>query len=460
MTDAASVMGEVMNEFQGGAGGDASSPSPAPTPEAPVAPLAQPTAGELAGGDASAPAAGSQPADDPNWYEKLLAEQSADPLAGLLLPEEQWGQMQTAPEQLMQWATNARQYLTQVAEQEKAWKEQEPDVEWFGGRQNIGLAARIAGDLFRGGERLAPEEAREFGEEGLTYVERGLERIRQTHEGTAWQIAAGVLNRMPEIIDYNRDFVLRRIGLDPELIDSYHAVTMAGGYTLPEDTEAESQFLAQMPAHLHGVYRKLPPEVRKDLQQRNPGVAQFDLQQYAKTQEFEERQAQQQQQQLRIRAQQIEEQATSGLANATREVFQEYMARGEALGLNKLEAAGVAALAYSEMEAAYWQANSEQRRVMDDWYNRFKGGNDLQIKATASAYKKLFEQAYRKALSQYAPKRPTAAASAVSTPVSAAAKAAPVNGRQPQFSPQAPPGSSSTNPVDVMNDIMKQFGAI
>lgn len=451
MADAVTVMGEVMGEFSGG-GGDVPV-SPAPTPEAPAAPLAQPTAGESPGENPSS--VDSQPDLDANWYEQLLQQQEpADPLANLALDDARWQQIAQDPNQFGTWAQQARQYFATLAEERKAEAELEPDFEWVGGKKNASVAARVFGDLLRGDYPLTPEEARES--TAPTYVERGLERIRQMDEPTAWRIAAGVLNQMPEIIDHNRDYVLERLGLDPRLADAYRQVTLAGGYTMPEDAETESAFLAQVPANLHDAFKKLPPAVKKDLQQRDIGVAKFDLEQYARNQQWEAEQAKQAEARAAQQAAQVEEKASLGLAEATRGVFQEYIERGKSLGLDPLQAAGAAALAYSELEQSYWQANSEYRRTMDDWYNRLKGGNELQVRQTQSAYKKLFEQAYRKALQSNAPKRPTAAPLPGPRPIAPAAQQQPA-----QFVAPVPPnGSGTSDPVDLMNEILRQHGAI
>lgn len=452
MADAASVMGEVMTEFSGG-GGDVPV-SPAPTPEAPAAPLAQPTAGESSGENPSS--VGSQPDLDTNWYEQLLQqEQTPDPLTGLVLDDAGWQQIAQDPAQFGTWAQNARQQLAAIAEQRKAEAELEPDFEWVGGKKNAGVAARVFGDLLRGDYPLTPEEARESS--APTYVERGLEQIRRMDEPTAWRIAAGVLNQMPEIIDHNRDYVLERLGLDPNLVDAYKQVTLAGGYQMPEDTEAESAFLAQVPASLHDAFKKLPPAVKKDLQQRDIGVAKFDLEQYARNQQWEAEQAKQAEMRAQQQAAQVEEKAQVSLADSTRQVFQEYIDRGKSLGLDPLQAAGAAALAYADLEQSYWQANSEYRRTMDDWYGRLKSGNELQIQQTRSAYKKMFEQAYRKALQANAPKRPTGV-----PPMSGPRPIAPAPQQQPaQFvAPLPPNGGGATDPVDLMNEILRQHGAI
>ena len=152
----------------------------------------------------------------------------------------------------------------------------------------------------------------------------------------------------------------------------------------------------------------------------------------------------------------VEEKAQVSLADSTRQVFQEYIDRGKSLGLDPLQAAGAAALAYADLENSYWQADSEYRRTMDDWYGRLKSGNELQIQQTRSAYKKMFETAYRKALQANAPKRPTGTPMPGPRPVATAPQS-----QGAQFVAPAPPnGGGPSDPVDVMNDILRQYGAV
>src|SRR5262249_55551961 len=131
-----------------------------------------------------------------------------------------------------------------------------------------------------------------------------------------------------------------------------------------------------------------------------------------------------------------------------RKVFDEYVAKGKALGLNELEATGLAAIAYAEIEGGYWDENSESRKIIDRWHGHIKSGNNLKKESGRNGYRKAFEQAYRKAAGKHSQKRPglpTIAPNQTQKRVNG-----PTNGNnQPQFTPATPPGE----------DLNQLFGA-
>jgi hypothetical protein len=96
-------------------------------------------------------------------------------------------------------------------------------------------------------------------------------------------------------------------------------------------------------------------------------------------------------------AQRVDHESTRTIASETRALYNEFVEMGSRLGLSPLEARGLAATAYEEFEAQYWDDKSEWRKTHDDWYNRIKGGNELHAGDGRKAFQKAFEAAYRRA---------------------------------------------------------------
>jgi len=102
----------------------------------------------------------------------------------------------------------------------------------------------------------------------------------------------------------------------------------------------------------------------------------------------------------------VEYEASASVAAEQMQVFDEFVAKGEALGLNKLEAAGLAALAYKEFEAQYWKGDGESRKTLDDWHGRVKSGNKLHAADGRAAYVKAFDAAFKKVAESHKNHRP------------------------------------------------------
>jgi len=88
--------------------------------------------------------------------------------------------------------------------------------------------------------------------------------------------------------------------------------------------------------------------------------------------------------------------AASYLAGEQISVFDEYTQKGKELGLNELEAAGLAAIAHREIEIGYWR-DSGWRKILDGWIQRIKTGNKLAASDGRRVYIKAFDAAYQRA---------------------------------------------------------------
>ena len=448
--DAATVMAETISQFQGGSG-DTGAPSSLPQDanDAPNAGYSSEYSGQPPAGDVPAGAAGET---DVNWYEQLL-NPPADDLAQLV-DDQAFAALQQNPQALLEWATRAHGQLQGFAQSRQEEQQFEEDYQWFGGRENSGLAARLAGDLFRGGIELSDEERAEY--PGATnYAERFVGRVLQQHPDSAVALGVAVLNSMPELLKANSSYLLRQVGLDPKYLEDYRRVAVAGGYQIPQDVQGEVDWLKQIKPELHETFRRLPADVRADMIKRGAGVAEFELGVYSRDFARDDRERQMETQQRQQELQRIEMESTKTLATETRRIFDEYVERGKSLGLNPLEAAGVAALAYAEIESSYWQGGGDINGVLDGWLDRIKTGNKLQIDGGRSAYKKAFETAYRKALGSHAPRRPNTAQPPAPNGQRQPLPVPPA-GQQQQPQPPAPP--VYTRPEDTMNEILRQYG--
>jgi hypothetical protein len=453
MPDAAEVMAETINEFN--------TPGAESAPPAPETPPANFADDQTPAGDVQPDAA---PADDgANWYESLLAEQDNDPLRALALDDQAWTGLSGDPQRLAEYAANARSYIQQQAAQREQLDAQASDIDHLG-RDKVGYASRVIGDLLRGDEPISEEEALRWGQNGpRNHAELALFRLAQNQDNPRAidELGTAVLSLMPGLLRQNEDYLLQVLGYDPKFKGDFKNVAAAGGYNpTPQQEEINTWFQTnQIPAEFAATFARLPLQKQLDMLEGNVEAAKFDLQQYHEYYAAKDQQAQQAQQAEQQRAFQVEQQATRSLADATRAIFNEYVEKGKALGLNPLEAAGAAAMAYAEIEQGYWDERSDQRRLMDGWYEKHKGGNKFQIEQGANAYKKAFEQAYRKALSQYQPKRPAPPLNNGQRPATP-----PANGQRPpqqQFQPAQPTGDTSAlNGADLMNEIMRQYGAI
>jgi len=446
---APTAIGDIISEFS----------QPAGTVPATAAPDAQPdlSFGQPAATpeESGAPTETETLADD--WWEKLLAEQdAADPYAALL-SDDAFASALADPGKSQEYWQQVHDALKTTVGQAQTLQQIEQAIEYAGGRGNLPGVTQLAGDLLRG---ALPIEDEENVPPGATYLGRFLDGVRRV-EGTIYDdLIVAILNdpNADGQIQYNRDYLLHRLGLDPRHYDAYQTVAKMGGYTPPVDATAEQEWLQQnIPAELHDTYRRLSPAKREDMRLAPLEVVVEDLRDkqfiFDSQQQAETARAQSEQQ----RAAETEWKATRQLGDYQMSVFQEYQQKGEGLGLSPLEAAGIAALAYIDLQNAFWDEKSEARKVTDALYHRFKDGNPLQINGGQGQYKKLFDAAWRRAAAATPPRRkPTApppppqnGASGPKVP------AAPPPARQPQFPPGQPP---SERVATTINDIMREFG--
>jgi hypothetical protein len=438
---AATSMADIITEFNSPA--PASAPAPEPVPE----PVAAVTPDQPAGSDQQAEPTEPQISD---WYQQFIATQDDDPFAQFM-DDSAFESIRSNPAELADYATRGREFIKSAADRVKAADQYLEQAEYFNGVENTPFALSLAGDLFRGDLELEEADG-----SARTHVERFLNSVKERHTDTYYDLGVAILNNAPELLDQNTPFLLRRLGLNPEMIDDYKAVTQAGGFQPPEDQAAEMQWVKEnLTPEMQSVYKRLTSDQKADLQKRTPAVRQNDLQIYKSY--FDRAESEEREKAESQRAQEFESQnyAMQTMAESTRGVFDEYVQKGIAAGLNPLEAAGAAAMAYRHLEETYWDAKSDSRKAQDAYFKHIKSRNELQMAAGKRGYQKLFEGQWRKALSSYSPKKSTAA-----PPPNPAGPRPPVppparNG-DPQFAPTTPEGAPA--PPKRILDIMREFG--
>jgi len=430
--DAASVMEQTISDFHQSGGGGEPSPATAPEPQPPA------TAGE---GQAPLPAASTDdqaPAEpEPNWYKALLAQDQDQPdeLAALL-NEEAFNGLSGNAEELSAWSKKAFDHLRRLNEVAERERTLGAAIERVGGWGDAPKALDIYGDLFRGDIELSQEDRADF-PEAQTYAERALHRMMRHDKNAAYSLGAAVLNHMPELLQdqHNAAYIMRTLGLDPRYAEDYRRVAESGGLQpMANQQEVVEWFKSSgIPLDQLGTFNRLPLELQQDMLAGGLGAAKFHLQEYHDR--FTERDQRARAEETR-RSQEyahLEYESTKTLGAEQRKVFDEYVTKGKALGLNDLEAAGLAAMAYAEIEGGYWDESSESRKVVDRWHGYIKTGNNLQKESGRSGYRKAFEAAYRKAAGQYkSPRAGVPPAPAPRQPV------APNSNNQPQFTPATP----------------------
>lgn len=451
MPDAASVMTQTISEFQaGGANGSPeSSPVPPATQDAPPqdpAQPAEPTNDQQAEGQTQ------------NWYEQLLAQdgQQTDELAALLNQEAFDGLAQN-PDQLSDWAKRAFGHLQKYSEGAERERNLAGGFEYIGGQDNAQQAFDLFGDIYRG--NIALDEPDGNFPDARNYAERGIMRILQNDPDTAYALGTAVLNLAPELLTANRDYLLHVLGYDPKYADDYKRVAESGGYNPSvDDTAIQEWFRAgNVPIDQVATLRRLPSKVQNDILNGDIEAGKFHLEQYHEQFNAKDRAEQARQQRVTQETDRVNFEATKTLGSEQRKVFDEYVEKGKALGLDPLQAAGAAALAYAEIESGYWKDGSNARRVVDTWHTNIKNGNKLQIDSGRSGYRKEFELAFRNALSQFKPNRPGVPANA---PNQQRANPAPTSGNgQPQITT---PTNNNVQPYrsseDDMYEVMSKFG--
>jgi hypothetical protein len=436
---AATSMSDIISEF--------SAPS---TPEPVASPVSAEAPAATAQSSAEQPAEPSTP-EISEWYQQFIATQEEDPFAGFL-DDSAFETLRANPAELADYATRGRELIKNSADRVKTAEQLREQAEWFGGLDNAPFALSLAGDLFRGGLEL---EDTESDGSARTHVERFLNNVKEKHAETYYDLGVAILNNAPDLLDANTPFFLKRLGLNPELIDDYKAVTQAGGFQPPEDQAAEMEWVkTNLAPEFQPTYNRLTAAQKKDIRSRTADVAQLDLAIYKDHFDRKDAENRQSTEQRHRETQQIETRAMQTMAESTRGVFDEYVQKGVAAGLNPLEAAGAAALAYKHLEETYWDEKSESRKAQDAYFKHIKGGNDLQIQAGKRGYQKLFEAQWRKALSSYSPaKKPTAPPPA---PTKGRPGSAPNAPGEPQFEATLPNGLPSP-PKDILS-IMREHG--
>jgi hypothetical protein len=469
--DAASLMGQIIDS-QGSGGGEPSPapvPAPAPAPQPPAA-----TAEPPAPADPNQPPADEQPAESvANWYEALLAQDQDQPdELATLLNEETFNGLSGNAEGLAAWSKKAFDHLRRLNEVAEREKTLGGSIERVGGWEDAPRALEIYGDLFRGDIELTEEDRADF-PEAQTHAERALFRMMQHDKQAAYSLGAAVLNHMPELLTQewtdengvkhsNVGYILRTLGYDPKYANDYRRVAESGGLQpMANQQEVVDWFKESgIPLDQLSTFNRLPIDLQKDMLAGSLGAAKFHLQEYHDRFTERDQRARAEEAHRHQESVRLEYESAKTLGAEQRKVFDEYVQKGKALGLNDLEAAGLAAMAYAEIEGGYWDENSEPRKVVDRWHGYIKSGNRLQKESGRAGYRKAFEQAYRKAAGQY--KSPRPGVPPAPTQPQPRPTGATNGNNQPQFTPPTPPVDdlNKLSGAELMDAILRRQGAI
>ena len=101
---------------------------------------------------------------------------------------------------------------------------------------------------------------------------------------------------------------------------------------------------------------------------------------------------------------------TATLASETDKLFGEYVAKGVAAGLDPLQAAGLAAVVYQEFSRGYWQQGNAWQSAYDKWRHEIRSG--YKLGPARDAFRKAFDDAFRRVAQNYKHTTPLRVASA------------------------------------------------
>jgi len=363
--------------------------------------FAEPVGGAAAGEQAGAPAqtqvqepaqqapAGDQPAGqqgDP-WTRFLQPEQAAQPA------EDPWTRFTREglekvqdPAQLRAEAVARQEFLENSKGDLTTYGEWKALAEDLGGPEHVPTAIRMVKDLFWGNEAVDPKNP------DVTHFDSFLTQLKtvsgDTYNGLIGRVVLPMLDPEKGGKDYQfiRKAVLEAEGLPVQMLDQFKEVALAGGLQSLEIDTKVSDFLKEVPDHLHEMFRSLPPKVQKDYIKRDADVATFELNAHYQNWKRTQDEAQVNQ------ARQIEESAARSFTtektfyNSQVEAVQAVVTHFKAQGLNDLEALGATAAAFMDLEKSYWEGDAEAKTLFSDWRRHVEKGHQPGIKSVRGSY--------------------------------------------------------------------------
>lgn len=280
------------------------------------------------------------------WPEFPDEEQPADRFAAYQA-DDALNTWQLPPEALAAWKQD-REFVRALKDESSALTTLRQSFEPLGGEAAAPLAVDLTGRLFGA---IAPDEAtaqkltQQFGGVQNAPIPQlaFLDSVRQMN-GNIYQdlVDAAVMHDFDRVMGSLREEVLRREGLSAELMESYRAVTVAGGYTPQADVAEVQAFLNGQPKELHGTFNRLPRDIQQSLMDDRPETARFHLENYARNYARDDRDKQMEVEQRQQAVQQEEARYQTEVQTITKTYFDQYIAKGEGLKFDRLQAVGLA----------------------------------------------------------------------------------------------------------------------
>lgn len=429
-----------------GTGGESLPPPPSdgnlPAPPAP--PAAAPVEGQASGGfqwpefpenDDAAPA------------DRFAPFRSDDALSGWQLP----------PEARAAWAQE-REFVRGIIPEYETFSQLKDTFAPLGGESVAPLAADLTGRLFG---IIPPDDVtterltREFGsvENAPIHQLAMLDMLRQQNAPVYRDLVdAALMMDFDRVMGSLRDEVLRREGLSAEMMDSYRAVTQAGGYTAPADVAEIQAFKAQHPQHA-AIIDRIPREVLQDLMDARPEAAKFHLETYADNFARKDREMTEQ---ARVREQEAaaaETRFQGEVQKITTTFYDQYTNKATALGFDKMQALGLTFETQRRLQEMAASDPTMQR--LDRELTRAIRDNNQPLRDTVlRQYEQIAERVWRQTINANNPQRARLANVPPAAP-SQQSSGAP-NATAAQFPPAQPSGSAQ-HPDDVISALVSRF---
>lgn len=336
--------------------------------------------------------AGDQPAGQPaggqvNPWERFLApEQPAQ-------PEDPWARFTREglervqdPAQLRAEAIARQEFLESNKGDLTTYGELKTLAEDLGGPEHIPTAIRMVKDLFWGHEPVDPKNP------DVTHLDNFLTQLKTVSGGIYNGLVGRVVLPMLDPASGGRDYqfirkaVLEAEGLPVQMLDQFKEVALAGGLQSLEIDTRVSDFLKDVPEHLHEMFRSLPAKIQKDYLKRDADVATYELADRYENWKRKQDEAQ------AAQARQLEENATRSFTtektfyNSQVEAVQSVVTHFKAQGLNDLEALGATAAAFMELEKSFWEGDQEAKTLFQDWRRHVEKGHQPGIKSVRGSY--------------------------------------------------------------------------
>jgi len=370
-------------------------PEPANTSE-PVAPPAP-----VQNDSAPAPAAFDWPTfpEEQAPPDRFAPYQTDDLLQGFRLP----------PEAQQAWLADRELIRSFKTESETAAQLREAFAP-LGGEAAAPLAVDLTARLF-GAAEIDPLDARRLQEQYQEIPDAPiaqlafLDTLKQTNKGLYRDLRdAALLHDFEGTYKSLESEFFRRTGLNPALLDSYQAVTAAGGYRPPADLAEVTDFKSRVPQALHATFDRLPRDVQQDLIDGRPEAAKFHLETYARNFAHEDREQQEKQQREQQEKQQAEATYQAELGKVTQSYYDSYIQKGTALGFDRARAAGIAWEAHQKLQQM--AAGDTRMQQLDREYERAIRTNNQPLRdRVAREYDQIVNRVWRQTINELNPSR-------------------------------------------------------